>query len=198
MLWVGRAASIVASVGPHLAVAAITSTAPAIATCKRFNWALQRESSCASAIVITFPDHPVWAHKRLNAPKIHRTDASRSGPLADGSRMQQQRSPGGEKSVEGLLLLPGPRRPPGRDPPKITKLVGHGSVPSAYLHSLYGEHRSIRGPVSIAAPGQIASRGIGCGSGSISRACRRPGWRRNIASTADARPIEPASTNAPS
>jgi hypothetical protein len=55
VLWVGRAASTVASVGPHLAVA-ITSTA-AIATRKRFNWVLQRESSCASAIVITFPDH---------------------------------------------------------------------------------------------------------------------------------------------
>ena len=43
--------------------------------------------------------------------------------------MQQQRSPGGEKSLEGLLLLPGLRCPLGHDTPKIAKFVSRRSTP---------------------------------------------------------------------
>lgn len=57
-----------------------------------------------------------WDHDRVRHGP---TERSESG-LGDG-RMQQQRSSGGEKSVEGPLQLPELRCLPGRDTPKITE-----------------------------------------------------------------------------
>jgi hypothetical protein len=61
------------------------------------------------------------AREVLGRGRIRRGRTERGETGLDDGTIKQQRSSGGEKSVEGPLLLPELPRPSGRDTPKITK-----------------------------------------------------------------------------